>query len=256
VAFAEATSSFHQRLLFERVMERYVPREKRRDLKPPGWLRLDVTERFPRIVVTGPEETHGPVFGPFRDRRAADKARTVLHKLWPLRPCDYVFEPDPELPLGLGCLYAQVRSCIAPCLARVREDAYRGLAREVGEVLAGRAPRPEELLPVLPHFVSEAGARGLVAVSNPKGVELYPVAAGAVLEEGALSLPLAEAGLEARGLESALPELRFDPPPGARDDRPWLLAWIVGQKRGGGYLVVREGEPADAFATRVREVLS
>jgi len=256
VAFAEATSSFHQRLLFERLVERYVPRAKRRDLKPPGWLRLDVTERFPRILVAGAEEAHGPVFGPFRDRRAAAKVLPVLHKLWPLRPCDYVFEPDPELPLGLGCLYAQVRSCAAPCLARVSEDAYRGLAREVGEVLAGRSPRPDELRPVLPPFVSEAGARGLVVVSNREGLELYPVAAGAVLEEGARSLPLAVLGPETQALEGALADLRFEPPPAGRDDRPWLLAWIGAQKRGGGYLLLREGEPTAALAGRVREVLS
>src|SRR6185436_10016743 len=106
----------------------------RRDLKPPAYLRLDPAERFPRATVenTAGEPTR---FGPFRDRRAAGKALAALHKAFPLRPCDYVFEPHPELPLGVGCLYAQVRSCAAPCLVRISEEEYRGLAAAAADVL-------------------------------------------------------------------------------------------------------------------------
>ena len=35
VAFAEATSPFHQRVLFERLMDRHVPRAQRRDPSDP-----------------------------------------------------------------------------------------------------------------------------------------------------------------------------------------------------------------------------
>jgi excinuclease ABC subunit C len=261
VAFAEATSSFHQRLLYERLLERHVPRAKRRDLKPPGWLRLDAAERFPRIVVESGEEAArlaapSVLFGPFRDRRAADRARTALHKRWPLRPCDYVFEPHPELPLGLACLFAQVRSCAAPCLRRVSEDAYRTLAREVVAVLTGDAPRPQELRSALPDFVSEAGARGLVVVSTREGVELYPVGGGAVLEEAQVALPRSAIDADEACLPNALRTLRFEVPIPSRDDRPWLLAFLLASRRGALYLVVRPGLSEAALAGRVREVLS
>jgi hypothetical protein len=255
VAFAESTSPFHQRLLFERLMERHVAREKRRDLKPIAFLHLDPTERFPRLVVRGAAEELPSSFGPFRDRRAAERVRAALHKVWPLRPCDYAFEPDPQLALGLGCLYAQVRSCAAPCLARVSEAGYRGLAAEVAAVLDG-GPRPQELEGVLPPFVANAGARGVVVASNREGGELYPVWGGAVLEESRVSLDREALHPETRALEAALASLRFQTREPPRDDRPWLLAWLAAPRRGGAYLVPPPSHDVSTLAARVREVLS
>ncbi|MGE5126222.1 MAG: hypothetical protein ACM3PV_08025, partial [Betaproteobacteria bacterium] len=120
LGFVETRGPFHQRLTYERLMAPLVPLSARRDLKPPAFLHLDPTRRFPRVSVAGLEPSvsadasepelsgpaGGPLFGPFRDRRAAEKARDAVHRLFPLRPCDYRFEPDPSLPLGLGCLYA------------------------------------------------------------------------------------------------------------------------------------------------------
>jgi len=257
IEFVETTSAFHQRLLYERLMDRYVPRSKRRDLKPPFFLHLDADERFPRLAVRAASEDKAHVFGPFRDRKAAERARDALQKLRPLRPCDYVFEPDRQLPLGLGCLYAQVRSCAAPCLSRVSEEDYRLLAREVEGLLRGAGPRPEGLSSVLPNFVAEAGSRGLVVASNAKEVELYPVRGGSVLEEAALRVGQDElAPSETGALEAAVLGLRFPGASPPADDVPWLLQWILATRKGGGYLVIQDGESASALAARVREVLT
>lgn len=256
VAFAESTSPFHLRLLFERLMDRHVPRAKRRDLKPPVFLHLDPGERFPRLALRGGHEDRAHCFGPFRDRKGAERARDALHKLRPLRPCDYVFEPDPQLALGLGCLYAQVRSCAAPCLARVSEEAYRVLACDLEALLEGTAPRPDALRPLLPDFVASAGSEGLVVASNPDEVEVYPVVAGAVLEEGAVRLVRESIEPGTGRLEEALLGLRFERPSPLPDDLPWLLQWILGTKQGGGYLVRRRGESAPDLAARVRAVLT
>jgi hypothetical protein len=252
VAFAAATSGFHQRVLFERLMDLHVPRAKRRDLKPPAFLVLDAAARFPRIESRGSDGDLRHAFGPFRDRRSAERAREALQKEHGLRPCDYTFEPDPALPLGLGCLFAQVRSCAAPCLQRIGEDDYRALAARAAAQRAGRGPRPDELARLLPPFVAEAGTRGLVVASKREGVELYPVAGGAVCEEDRVELGnTADAG----ALAAACGQLRFAPA-APRDDRPWLLSWLLAPRRGGSYLVVGADEAADALAARVREVLT
>ena len=145
IGWVEADAPFRQRLLYERLASPLVPLSARRDLKPPVFLHLDPAQRFPRVTVRGADGGPRGLFGPFRDRRAAEKARDALHRLFPLRPCDYAFEPDPALPLGLGCLYAQVRSCAAPCLARVGEEEYRALAapgrRVARRALGARGPR-------------------------------------------------------------------------------------------------------------------
>ncbi|HET7290943.1 MAG TPA: hypothetical protein VFM88_00830 [Vicinamibacteria bacterium] len=228
VVFETTTSDFHQRLTYERWMEPLVPRAKRRDLKPPVFLRLDPTERFARVTVEAgaPADPRGR-FGPFRDRRAAEKAIAALHKLHPLRPCDFVFEPDPALPLGLGCVFAQVRSCSAPCLARVSEQQYRDLAIAAAERLSGGASDDWR-----PDWVAGAGVRAVVLEPGASGLEVYPVLAGAVLEENRV---IAES--EAAGLAAAV----FTPPASPRDDWPWLGAWLAAPKRKGRYIVLRDG---------------
>src|SRR5262245_8803962 len=184
LSYARTQSPFQQKLVYERLMARHVPLERRRDLKKPAWLHLDPRERFPRVSVRRREGEADALFGPFRDKRAADKARDALQREVPLRPCDYTFEPDPALPLGLGCLFAQVRSCAAPCLARTSEEDYRELAA----VTASRVARGQEGFEGMPPWAGAAGdARGVVVDRTRGRVVLYPVADGRVLEEAAVA---------------------------------------------------------------------
>lgn len=248
--WAATRCGFAQRLVYERLMAGHVPLERRRDLKTPAYLRLEPAERFPRVVVA--ERSLEPaLFGPFRDRRAAAAARDALHKLHPLRPCDYVFEPDPALPLGLGCLYAQVRSCAAPCLARVSEDEYRRLAREAASLLGDPSRREDALAERLPPWVAAAASRALVVERLADGFLLFPIRAGAVLDA-----EIREASEE--GLERALDELRFEASGPAADDTPWLLAWLRARHRSGAYLVVEGSEKrsGSALAKAVRSALA
>ena len=200
VAYASTAYPFQQKLLYERVMARHVPLEKRRDLKVPAFLHLDPGERFPRVSVRRLEETAQGLFGPFRDKRAAERARDALQKAVPLRPCDYTFEPDPALPLGLGCIFAQVRTCAAPCLARTSEADYRKLAAETALRLA-RGAAVFDWMP--PWATAVGGARGIVVDRARGRVVLYPVAGGRVLEDAAMAVDESE-------LEGAAARLRWD----------------------------------------------
>jgi hypothetical protein len=242
VGYARTTSPFHQRLSYERLMAVYVPPAARRDLKPPAFLHLDPEERFPRVTIRGAEAGGRGLFGPFRNRRAAERARAALHTVHPLRPCDYTFEPDPILPLGLGCLYAQVRSCAAPCLARVSEEDYRRLAGEAAALLAQPRGRPPEFAAWLPPWVSAAAARGLVVAAGTEGIELHPLREGRVLDE--LSLTTTREDLEA-----SLDRLRWDPPETPDLDWPWLAAWLASPRGKGSYIAVPDvREPAGLLA--------
>ena len=238
--------AFEQRLAYERLMALHVPLTKRRDLRVPGWLRLDLAARFPRVdaVSFGGEPTH--VFGPFRDRKAAAVARDALHKELPLRPCDYAFEPDPGLALGLNCLYAQVRSCAAPCLARVSEEGYRALAEAARDLLSSGVDRA---LAWRPAWVSRAsGDRALIAERGRSEIALFPVRDGFVLDAAStLATP--------ESLEESIGTLAWPLPTTDSGDWPWLSAWLHAPRRKGVYLVVREGEPAAQVARRLRREL-
>jgi hypothetical protein len=250
VRYATTRCAFEQRLVYERLMGEHVPLDRRRDLKVPAFLRLDLGERFPRVVVTGREGEPAALFGPFRDRRAASAARDALHKLHPLRPCDYVFEPDPALPLGLGCLYAQVRSCAAPCLTRVSEDEYRRLAHEAAALLGEPSRRAGATTGGLPSWVAGAASQALVVERSKNGLLLFPVRDGTVLDA-----EIREVADDA--LERALGELRWGAAAPARDDTPWLLAWLRSPRRGGAYLVVEGSKRSgSALANAVRSALA
>jgi hypothetical protein len=222
------TSPFAQRLAFERLMSERFPGINRRDLKPPVYLRLDASERFPRVTV----ETRGSVrshhadrFGPFRDRAAAEKALHALHKLFPLRPCDFTFEPHPELTLGVNCFYAQVRTCAAPCLSRVSEDAYRGLARDVARFLTAPSVRTSDAETWLRPYVTSSAARAVVLQPTRRAVELYPIVSGVVGTGVTVS--------SADAAEAAIASLDWSPPAAeeAGRDEAWLASWLFQTQR-------------------------
>jgi hypothetical protein len=244
VAWVETDGPFRQRLAYERLAAPLVPVSARRDLKPPVFLHLDPAERFPRVTlrVAGGDS----LYGPFRDRRAAEKAKTALQRLFPLRPCDYSFEPAAALPLGLACLYAQVRSCAAPCLMRVSEADYRALAASAAGWLADPSRRGD-VVPLVPATVAAASGRAVIVDRGKRSLGLYPVRGGCVLDAAALVVPPAE--LEAASLRLSWPET------GAAADWPWLTAWLRSPKARASFVVVRDSWSAPELGAALRAAL-
>ncbi len=246
VRWVEADGAFRQRLLYERLVAPLVPPSSRRDLRPPAFLHLDASQRFPRLSVLARGAEGGPLFGPLRDRRAAEKARDAVHRLFPLRPCDAAFEPDPALPLGLGCLYAQVRSCAAPCLLRVSGEQYRALAARAAAWLADPSARENapEAVPATVSAVEEA--RVVVVDAGRREVSLFPVRRGRVLDDAAVTAGPDE-------LEAAVARLDW-PDADGPDDWPWLGAWLR-SPRGRAAWVTARGEGRAALLAAIREAL-
>jgi len=256
VAWVETDGPFRQRLAYERLAAPLVPVSARRDLKPPAFLHLDPAERFPRVTVRAAGEQ--ALYGPFRDRRAAEKAKSALQRLFPLRPCDYSFEPDAALPLGLACLYAQVRSCAAPCLMRASEADYRALAASAAAWLADPSRREHPLgvadhlpgasaRPVIPATVTAASGRAVIVDRGRRSVGLYPVRGGCVLDAAALVMPEAE-------LEAAVHRLSW-PETEAAPDWPWLTAWLRSPKARASFVVVRDSWSAAELDAALRAAL-
>ncbi len=247
LGWARTATPFAQRLLYERLSAPLVPLSERRDLKPPAFLHLDPEERFPRLSVRDTEKGVSGLFGPFRNRRAAEKARDALNHLFALRPCDYVFEPDPSLPLGLGCLYAQVRSCSAPCLARVSEEDYRALAGRTAAWLAGPEARTDAPDAVPSSVVRAQEAIAVVVSVGRREVGLYPVREGHVLDAAARTTPAAE-------IDASVARLEW-PAAAGPDDWPWLAAWIASPRGRGSYVPVHDAHDRGALAEAIRGAL-
>lgn len=254
IRFARTTSPFHERLVFERLVAPLVPLSKRKDLRPPAWVWIS-SERFPRLTVRPEPGPSG--FGPFRDAKTATRARESLEKRLGLRPCDFSFEPDPALPLGLRCVYAQVRTCSAPCLTRVDERDYQ--QRALAAAAAMTFPPADEWVP--PHVGPSLGA-AVVLERTQDAVELYPVLAQRVLEQGAvrgrqqdspeslaerLTWPL-ESAVAGASAGSATPRR-------VADDSAWLSSWLSEKKRSGRFVPLPPG-PGALHASSVAAALA
>ncbi len=113
IGWIEADGPFRQRLLYERLMAPLVPLASRKDLEPPVFLHLDAAQRFPRVTIRGTDAGLAGLFGPFRERRAAEKARDAAAPrvpAAPLRPCVRARSHDSRSAWRASTLrYARVR---------------------------------------------------------------------------------------------------------------------------------------------------
>lgn len=96
-------------------------------LNPPFTVRYAVENRFPRIYVTNHLRRRSlhTTFGPFSSRLSAERFREAVEELFTIRRCFMELNPSPNDP---GCIYGEMRKCMAPCQARCTDDEYGGEA--------------------------------------------------------------------------------------------------------------------------------
>lgn len=100
-------------------------------LRMPAYLKLGLSNRFPRIHVTS-RMSSGPAryYGPFRTRAAAEAFEQQFLDLFQIRRCFEDLDPSPEHP---GCIYGEMAMCLRPCQSAVGDAEY---ASEVARVTA------------------------------------------------------------------------------------------------------------------------
>jgi DNA polymerase III subunit epsilon len=118
-----------------------------RELKPPFnrmlkgvapafFLRIDLMDDFPRIVVTQKmTRRRGVMFlGPFVGKRGVDHSARTLARLLGLRTCSGRLAPDADFS---PCIYGQMGHCSAPCNLSIDESAYDDRVRDAVGFLRG-----------------------------------------------------------------------------------------------------------------------
>jgi excinuclease ABC subunit C len=99
-------------------------------LRPPALLKVNLRNEYPRCYVTRRIRTdEGFYFGPFASRRAAEAFAEGFLDLFKIRRCQIKIRRDPAFP---GCIYSEMKMCLAPCFAGCTRDEY---GAEVGRVL-------------------------------------------------------------------------------------------------------------------------
>jgi excinuclease ABC subunit C len=128
-------SDFESVLLMYKTLRREFPRsyQKRLRLRPAPLVRMNLDNEYPRAYVTtrlGRLTGRSAYYGPFRSRVAAEKFLNDSLDLFKMRRCTFDLNPDPKFP---GCVYSEMKMCLAPCFKGCTDEAY---AVEVGRVQA------------------------------------------------------------------------------------------------------------------------
>jgi excinuclease ABC subunit C len=99
-------------------------------LRPPAVLKVSLTNAYPRCYATRRINASGFYFGPFVSRRAADTFASGFLDLFKIRRCQIKIRRDPNFP---GCIYSEMKMCLAPCFAGCSKEDYDA---EVGRVVS------------------------------------------------------------------------------------------------------------------------
>lgn len=131
VEYTPVGSGFEAVWLLYLLNKQYYPHHYRRRLrlKPPALLKLNIGQRFPRLYPTRRLSADGSLYyGPFPSRLAAERLASDFLDFFKIRRCVEDLNPDPSHP---GCIYSQMKMCLAPCFQGCTDQEYQ---LEVGRV--------------------------------------------------------------------------------------------------------------------------
>ena len=161
IEFTPTGSDFESQFLLYRVLRETFPKTyaARLRLRPAPLIKLHLENDYPRASVTtrlgrvqgrdseptsaspergrgGPGEgahstsprTGNLYYGPFASRAAAEKFSSDVLDFFKMRRCVEDLDPDPSFP---GCVYSEMKMCLAPCFKGCTDAEYQA---EVGRV--------------------------------------------------------------------------------------------------------------------------
>ncbi len=130
VRFRITGSRFEQTLTFYQNAKLSHP-GRYRDLlrmRPPAVLKVNLKNAYPRCFVTRRIPTNaegvpiaGAYYGPFKKRKVAERFAEGVLDFFKVRRCQIKIRRDPTFP---GCLYSEMKMCLAPCFAGCSKEEY------------------------------------------------------------------------------------------------------------------------------------
>jgi excinuclease ABC subunit C len=142
VRYRVTGSKFEQTLTLYELAREYFPQRYRAllRLRPPAVLKVNLKNEYPRCYVTRSIRADGGFYlGPFASRRVAEAFAQGFLDLFKIRRCQIKIRRDPTFP---GCIYSEMKMCLAPCFAGCTKEDYDV---EVGRVVGALASAGESL---------------------------------------------------------------------------------------------------------------
>jgi excinuclease ABC subunit C len=133
------TDSESEALILENTLiKQYRPRYNARlkDDKTYPYLKVDLTEEFPRVYVTRKVSQDGArYFGPFATASTIRQTMDLLKRLFPYRSCTKTITGTDPRP----CLEYYINRCVAPCTGLAGADEYSAVIQQVILFMEGDA---------------------------------------------------------------------------------------------------------------------
>ncbi len=117
-------------ILENTLIKRYKPHFNARlkDDKTYPYLKIDLTEDFPRVYITRQVAQDGArYFGPFATASSVRKTMDLIKKLFPYRSCTKTITGHDPRP----CLEYYIHRCVAPCSGLASKEDYAQVIQQV-----------------------------------------------------------------------------------------------------------------------------
>ena len=135
IEYAPTGSDFESGFLLYRVLRETFPSTygHRMRFRFAPLVKLHLENQYPRAsITTRPGRLKGSplCYGPFQSRTAAEKFMNDSLDFFKMRRCVEDLNPDPKFP---GCIYSEMKMCLAPCFKGCTDEEY---SAEVNRVQA------------------------------------------------------------------------------------------------------------------------
>jgi len=126
IEYSETGSDFESGFLLYKVLRSSFPKTygSRLRLRFAPLVKLHMENQYPRASVTsrvGRLKAKSLYYGPFPSRAAAEKFANDSLDFFKMRRCVEDLRPDPAFP---GCIYSEMKMCLAPCFRGCSDDEY------------------------------------------------------------------------------------------------------------------------------------
>ena len=135
IEYTATGSDFESGFLLYEVLRAAFPKtySARLRLRFAPFVKLHMENEYPRASITtrlGRLSGRSLYYGPFASRTAAEKFASDSLDFFKMRRCVEDLHPDPAFP---GCIYSEMKMCLAPCFKGCSDEEY---CAEVGRVQA------------------------------------------------------------------------------------------------------------------------
>ena len=210
-------SDFEAAFLLYTTLRREFPKtyDRRLRLRFAPLIKLILDNSYPRATITtriSGLRGNAQYYGPFPSRVAAEKLANDALDLFKMRRCVEDLHPDPAFP---GCIYSEMKMCLAPCFKGCTDEEYaaevervqqffqsggQSLVREIEqqreeasanlefEAAAAMHARLEKVKPIVSQWpeiarrLDELNGVMIQPSAEPDSVSLFKIAAGQVCD--------------------------------------------------------------------------